>query len=429
MVCRWREFALVRLESWMDGFALFFSGKALLRHSSRAPAIYIGSQGGAFLSRFKAKLSGEEMAWKAAGPCSIVDADTPGWRLDFGGILSVQVFRSQDALELTFSLGPEGGDGALRIELEKSGDEGHPSLGVLEGGKTVLVNSRLGPWKSFSADSCVDISWDKKRLKAKAAGPSLRIALADGPSALARTAAFSMRRWPGPRTGPEGLSAAEFLRLSSAPLPKDVADLAIPSALADRNWVVRWIDADEVPDADLCAEIGKILSEGCGFAVPIPQSAPSAALDLAMFSPWMVLPSRNLGTSKSAASLLRAAAVYSGLERYRKSRREAWLREGIPFWTHPSVYFQDDPALLSREDGLMLGPELILAIPWAVPGRARELLLPKGEWVHLWTSRKYPGGLAVVDAPPGLPAVFYAKEGRFSAYFDALRKTACRLPG
>ena len=127
------------------------------------------------------------------------------------------------------------------------------------------------------------------------------------------------------------------------------------------------------------------------------------------------------------ALLDRMSEVFELLAPYRKQCEETWIMEGIPIWSHPGIRNPLDEALWSLNDELMFGPDLLLAPTLETDGTARCLRLPGEEWVHLWTSRKYGQGSVAVDAPVGLPAVFYRGGSRFAALFDGLRKTATRL--
>ena len=53
----------------------------------------------------------------------------------------------------------------------------------------------------------------------------------------------------------------------------------------------------------------------------------------------------------------------------------------------------------------------------------RNVQLPKGEWVHLWTGEAYAGGKKYrVDAPLGQLPVFYRKNSTFAPVFQAAGK-------
>ena len=81
----------------------------------------------------------------------------------------------------------------------------------------------------------------------------------------------------------------------------------------------------------------------------------------------------------------------------------------------------------TRDDLLFSGPDLIFAPNLIRKGELCELALPSGEWVHLWTSRRYYGGKTTVHAPKGNPALFYRAESEYAWLFDSIRQMASRL--
>jgi hypothetical protein len=264
--------------------------------------------------------------------------------------------------------------------------------------------------------------------------------IAAGKTRLSRTTAFTARRWnnlsPRQEAASQDLEKVHFIQATQKPIPPGIKEIlathiqgfesfASPEAGEDR--IVRMIE-EGAKGSDLAGTINNAFLEGYGFVLPMPREFPGATLDLAMFSPWFAVPSRDATAPRERRAFLRAVQIFIGMERYRNWRREAWRRDGVPFWGPASLYYDEEPALLDRKDSLMCGPELFIGIPKEHEDRTREVLLPEDLWVHLWTSRQYSGGRTVVDAPRGLPAVFYKKTGKYVAYFDSLRRISCRLP-
>jgi len=78
--------------------------------------------------------------------------------------------------------------------------------------------------------------------------------------------------------------------------------------------------------------------------------------------------------------------------------------------------------------------------PWYIPGRTgdqanarrdrKSVYLPPGEWVQLWSGRRYTGRRDVtVDAPFGEPPVFYRPGSQVAAQFISnLRAVAISVP-
>lgn len=73
-----------------------------------------------------------------------------------------------------------------------------------------------------------------------------------------------------------------------------------------------------------------------------------------------------------------------------------------------------------RDDYSFFTGEDLFVSPVIRPGEKKHVLsLPEGEWAHLLTGRTYPGGELTVEAPLGLPAVFYRTGSGFAGLFRA----------
>jgi len=226
-------------------------------------------------------------------------------------------------------------------------------------------------------------------------------------------------------------------------------EMDLPTLSAD-EWkeILAFSSARALPVAELSRKnakelVRRILSlsfSGNGHAfLPIgkpggDEAAPSSALDirrlldLAMFSPLFVVDS---GVELAGSALLhafaRAAAVYGALMPYRDFCSEWWVREGIPAFCHPALYYPDEHELWKLDDQYMYGPDVMIAPVSPGAKESRRLYLPDGTWVHLWTSRHYSKGAFVIDAPAGRPAVFYREDSSFAGLFDTVRQMATRL--
>ncbi|TXT49097.1 MAG: alpha-glucosidase [Spirochaetes bacterium] len=437
---------MVRMEPWHDGFAIFFEGKHLFCHSSRSPALQVGRVGNSLLSRLKAKASGktkasgESLVWKPAGACSILVHTPDAFHIRFDCGLGLRGLLTSECLHLGIAQESGSQIKALRLSFIYEGELG-PVVQVGERGfRSILVNSDRGPWYGFKAEERIAVSQGKEHLKIQVMPLPLEVEIAAGATRLARISAFTARRWNSHVSGQDAallaMEKAHFLQAGQGSLPPGITEILASLLKGPESFVslevggerIAWIDEGDSKDPGIYSLLRKSFMEGYGFSVPILREFPSAASDLAMFGPWFVLPSLDVVAPRGKRAFLRAASIFVALERYRNWRREAWRKDGIPFWAPSSLYYEGDPALLDRIDSLMCGPELLIGIPKEKEDRVREVLLPEDTWIHLWTSRQHEGGRTVVDAPRGLPAVFYKKTGKHAPYFDSLRRIACRLP-
>lgn len=115
----------------------------------------------------------------------------------------------------------------------------------------------------------------------------------------------------------------------------------------------------------------------------------------------------------------RFSRVYRALGPYRRTLYAEAALHGWPVVRHLWMHYPDDPVAARTDDELLLGRDLLVAPTlekcWTAPlcGHEREVYLPRGEWVHLWSGRVLgdpaAGVRTKVRAPVGEPAVFYRR--------------------
>lgn len=100
----------------------------------------------------------------------------------------------------------------------------------------------------------------------------------------------------------------------------------------------------------------------------------------------------------------------------------AEVREGLPVM-RPDFYHNGDYSRHRDEYAYFLGSELFVA-PIVTEGQTlREVYLPEGDWVHLWTGREYGGGREyTLEAQLGQIPVFYRQDGDYAPLFAKLMK-------
>ncbi|MDG9929596.1 MULTISPECIES: alpha-glucosidase [unclassified Pseudomonas] len=125
------------------------------------------------------------------------------------------------------------------------------------------------------------------------------------------------------------------------------------------------------------------------------------------------------------ARFARCAKIFAALAPYRRQLMEEAARSGMPLMRPLWLHYPDDPAgqqALPRS--FLLGDQLLVA-PVLEPGVSElEVLLPAGNWVHLWsgrTLRARAGEPVKVPVPLGQPAVFYPEGAALAASLEKLR--------
>jgi len=84
-----------------------------------------------------------------------------------------------------------------------------------------------------------------------------------------------------------------------------------------------------------------------------------------------------------------------------------------------ALAYPEDVEAQKWEDQFMFGSSILVA-PVAKPGqRSRRVYLPKGEWHHWWTGRRYSGGIHTIVAPLGeIP--FFVKAGSIVPTYERI---------
>ncbi len=116
----------------------------------------------------------------------------------------------------------------------------------------------------------------------------------------------------------------------------------------------------------------------------------------------------------------RMTRVYRALGFCREQLYTEAEDHGWPVVRHLAMHHPDDDTAWTIDDQFLLGEEILVAPiknkcwtwPWCPYDK--ELYLPAGEWVHLWTGDVYGGASGewiTVSADIGEPAVFYRADG------------------
>lgn len=145
-------------------------------------------------------------------------------------------------------------------------------------------------------------------------------------------------------------------------------------------------------------------------------------LEMNAFSPLMrghesLKPEENVQFDNEAVVdyVVKFTNIYNILNPYYKKCMEE-ANSGIPFMRAPFFEFNDN--MVYNEDYVyMVGGELFVAPVTAPSQSVRQVFLPQGKWIHLFTGQEYDEGSYQIEAPLGQPAVFYKKNGEYENLF------------
>lgn len=419
---------MVSLETWPDGFLLTAMGSRILMHSGAEPALLVGKPG-----RKGASGGKENSSWSPPGAFRVICEKEGLYAIRFG--------------EFTLRARPEGR--ILRLRFDGNGN-GNGAMGLLVRFSARPEEKLFGLEPSSLFDLKSAKGWVRRD--------------GTGPGAEKSSVVFSDR---GDWMKADGGGSLEFgferektlLAASRLPVevsfgfgkdPLDGMELLVKDGRSLPGWKENddnagfpWPGGENAGVSDLLRPLLSI-----GFSGKEPSGFPSAPdrknaahmLDMGVFCPLPMAPAGNEaswsgasrggnGTGQPLSRVVRALQLHEALTPYHAHCAGIRRGDGIPSIAHPALRFPADSGLWERDDEYMYGPDILVAPSLAGTPRARRLLLPakEGAWVHFWTSRRYPSGEHVVDAPLGRPAVFYREESVFSALFDSMRLLAGRL--
>ena len=119
--------------------------------------------------------------------------------------------------------------------------------------------------------------------------------------------------------------------------------------------------------------------------------------------------------------LARLVDIYTMLSPVLRELVAENARTGLPVQRPLFLHNEDDPRCYTEQFEYLLGPDILVAPVWQAGQSEREVYLPAGEWVHLWTGKEYGKGGHTVPAPLGDTPVFYRRSSRYAALMESIR--------
>lgn len=152
-------------------------------------------------------------------------------------------------------------------------------------------------------------------------------------------------------------------------------------------------------------------------------------IDMAAFAPVMRShegnrPADNLQLDSSAeflAHFARMSQVHARLAPYVRALSDEAVATGLPL-QRPLFLHYDDPAYYDVQDQYLYGADMLVAPVVEADRTERDVILPEGEWVHLWSGAHYTHGTHAVAAPYGEPPVFTRKDSPFAPLFASVKE-------
>lgn len=112
---------------------------------------------------------------------------------------------------------------------------------------------------------------------------------------------------------------------------------------------------------------------------------------------------------ETLAHLALCSKLHRALKDYLKELVKEAADKGVPVM-RPLFYYCDEDAAYDEKSEYLLGRDILAAPVLKEGATQRQVYLPEGSWLHLFTGQEYSGGNFNIEAPIGKPPVFLRKE-------------------
>ena len=119
--------------------------------------------------------------------------------------------------------------------------------------------------------------------------------------------------------------------------------------------------------------------------------------------------------------LKRLVDIYVALAPMLKALVAENAASGIPVQRPLFLYHENDPRCLNEQFEYLLGSDVLVAPVWHAEAETRDVYLPEGNWIHLWSGNACSGGDVTIDAPLGYPPVFYLADSPWASLMEQIR--------
>lgn len=150
-------------------------------------------------------------------------------------------------------------------------------------------------------------------------------------------------------------------------------------------------------------------------------------IDMAAFAPVMRShegnrPADNLQIDSSEEILshfARMSQVHARLAPYVRALSDEAVATGLPL-QRPLFLHYDDAVYHDIQDQYLYGADMLVAPVVFAEQLERSVVLPDGQWRHLWSGDNYTGGTHIIHAPTGCPPVFYRQDSAHAPLFASI---------
>lgn len=125
-------------------------------------------------------------------------------------------------------------------------------------------------------------------------------------------------------------------------------------------------------------------------------------------------------TPELLSGFARWSRVHAALAPWVRHLCEEAVATGLPAQRALFLHYPDDRETFTIQDQYLYGADLMVAPVIEEGAVMRDVYLPAGEWVHVWSGKRFGAGWHEVDAPIGSPPVFWREGSEYASLFAGL---------
>ncbi len=125
-------------------------------------------------------------------------------------------------------------------------------------------------------------------------------------------------------------------------------------------------------------------------------------------------------TPELLASFARWSRVHAALAPWVRHLCNEAVATGLPAQRALFLHYPDDRKTFTIQDQYLYGADLMVAPVIEEGAVMRDVYLPEGEWVHVWSGQSFGPGRHRIDAPIGSPPVFWRQGSDFADLFASV---------
>lgn len=120
--------------------------------------------------------------------------------------------------------------------------------------------------------------------------------------------------------------------------------------------------------------------------------------------------------------LARLVNVHVLLKPYLKDLAAQNSEKGLPVQRPLFMHYENDKRCYYEQYEYLLGTDMLVAPVYLSEQTGREVYLPGGNWIHLWSGKKYNGGEHKIAAKIGNIPVFYKANSSYAEIFKEIKE-------